>query len=390
MADPATDVVHVALNSLHYELDAKMIPFAGYSMPVQYSTGIIAEHKHVRASAGLFDISHMGQFRIFGQQCGASKDTDGPNNDDVSGLLESIVPSKIRGLPLYKQRYTVLTNDAGGIIDDIIITNMGYYHSIVANASRKRDVYDYLNDYIGDKCSIYELSGYSLLAVQGPQASTVLKRFYRAPETSVLSLKNLNFMSSQVCIFEHESNSISCIVSRSGYTGEEGFEIAVPSRYVETVARAILEQPEVLPIGLGARDSLRLEAGLCLYGAELTKNITPVEAGLSWILRKDNTIPYPGNDIISKQLDDGPSKKRVGLQPECKSIVRGGTEILLEDKVVGMITSGAFSPILDSPIAMGYIESKYLADNSKFNIIVREHTYPIKIIDLPFITHTYY
>lgn len=370
------------LDSLHHELGGKMVPFAGYSMPVKYS-GTIAEHKWVRESAGLFDISHMGQFKIFGKDC--------PDSLDVAKILEGLIPSKITGLPLYKQKYTVLTNLNGGVIDDIMITNMGYFYFMVANGSRKEIVYDYLESHL-DGTWLQSLHSFSLLALQGPKAIDVLKRFIPGPDSSILSINKMKFMTAKECIFEVNGYSIPCLVSRSGYTGEDGFEISVPNRSVEIVARGILGEPEVLPIGLGARDSLRLEAGFPLYGHELTEQITPIEAGLEWVIRKNTDKFYPGAGVIPGQMFGKKPilKKRVGLIPDSRAPIREGAEILVEGKVVGEVTSGGFSPILNKPIAMGYIQTKYLYNDSEFTVILRNKTIPIKVTDLPFIKKKYF
>jgi len=368
------------LDSLHHELGGKMVPFAGYSMPVKYS-GIIAEHKWVRKSAGLFDISHMGQFKIFGKDC--------PDSLDVAQALEELIPSNIAGLPLYKQKYTVLTNLNGGVIDDIMITNMGYFYFIVVNGSRKDIVYEYLDNRLS---GLYSLHSFSLLALQGPKAVDVLKRFIPAPDSSILSINKMKFMTAKECIFEVDGYSIPCLITRSGYTGEDGFEISVPNRAVKIVARGILGEPEVLPIGLGARDSLRLEAGFPLYGHELTEQITPIEAGLEWVIRRNTDKFYPGIGTIPGQmLGKKPIlKKRVGLIPESRAPIREGAEILVEGNVVGEVTSGGFSPILNKPIAMGYIQTKYLYNDSEFTVILRNKTIPIKVTDLPFIKKKYF
>jgi aminomethyltransferase len=370
-----------ALDSLHEEFGGKMVSFAGYSMPIKYKIGIIAEHKWVRGSAGFFDISHMGQFKIHGI--------------DKSDL-ESLMPSNISDLPLYKQKYSILTDLNGGAIDDIMITNMGHYSFLVANGSRKYIVHEHLKSHLSgipNGWKVYHLEDYSLFALQGPKACDVLERFIISPKLGILSLRTMKFMSARNCVFETGTgDAIECLVTRSGYTGEDGFEISVPNRQAETMARALLGELEVLPIGLGARDSLRLEAGLPLYGHELNESITPVEAGLEWIVRKDTNKFYLGIGAIYNQMTGRKPiiNKRVGLIPEGRAPIREGTEILIATNVVvGKVTSGGFSPILNGPIAMGYIKTKYLENDAEFHVVLRGNIIPIKVTKLPFIKKNY-
>lgn len=349
-----------ALNEFHQERGGKMVPFAGYSMPVQYKDGIIAEHKWVRTSAGLFDISHMGQILVLGKHRGKK--------------LEKIFPSYLKKLPFGKQQYSCLLNKYDGIIDDVMITNMGYYHIIVSNGCSKDDVYKVLNE---SEIDFVELRTFhSLLAVQGPKACEVLERVFQKPDRIVEGIASMNFMTAKNLWVTLNGYSVCCLVSRSGYTGEDGFEISVLDNYVEDLAAKILTNTEVKLIGLGARDSLRLEAGLPLYGSDLSQNITPSEAGLNWILRSEKVTH--------------PIKRRVGFIPESRAPIRHGAKILLGDFVVGEVSSGGFSPILNHPIAMGYIKSEYLDDDFDFHVVLRDKKIPIELVEMPFVEKRYF
>jgi aminomethyltransferase len=322
---------HTPLYTLHGELRAKMVPFAGYCMPVQYPPGIIREHLHTRSQAGLFDIAHMGQLLLTGS--------------DVGGELERLTPSAICSLRIGQQRYTVLTNEQGGVIDDIMVARLAEERFfVVVNAACKEKDFQHLHERLTASCRLQILSGNALLALQGPKAAKVLEPY--CPEAV-----RLNFMHA----YETVIDATPCIVSRSGYTGEDGFEISLPAENAEALARRLLSDARVQPVGLGARDTLRLEAALCLYGHELTETITPIEAGLSWIIdqSRDN---YSGAAIIRQQLLQGSPRRRIGLLPEGKAPVRDGTPLLNRSgEKVGVVTSGGYSPTLERPVAMGLV-----------------------------------
>jgi aminomethyltransferase len=350
------------LNAVHIELGAKMAPFAGYAMPLHYGTGIIQEHLHCRSAAGFFDISHMGQFIAEG--------------DEAAGVLERLTPSDITGLRPGFQKYTVLTLDNGGVLDDIIVNRTESRVSLIVNASRKDQDFDYLRRYLP---GLQHLQNRALFALQGPEAEAVIRKFSSAAA-------NLKFMQSG----DTELDGIQCAVSRSGYTGEDGFEISVGVHDAERLARLLLEEDEVAPIGLGARDTLRLEAGLCLYGHELNESITPVEAGLSWIIKKGHDR-FPGAEKVLAQLQHGPDQIRAGLIVEGKVPVREGA-ILLNDQgqSVGHVTSGSFAPSLGKPIALARLDKAYAELGTRLFSEVRGHRLELSVTRLPFIPHRYH
>jgi aminomethyltransferase len=369
-----TEPAHLAktpLDTLHRDLGAKMVPFAGYEMPLQYPSGIMSEHRHTRAYAGLFDVSHMGQVRLKGA--------------NASQALESLVPMDIIDLGLNRQRYALFTNAEGGILDDLMITNAGDGLFVVINAACKTQDIEHMRS-LGDRCDIQVLEQYALLALQGPDAAQVMARL--APE-----LTRLVFMTAaKVKIADAE-----CFVTRSGYSGEDGFEISVPADQAESLARTLLDQPEVAPAGLGARDSLRLEAGLCLYGNDIDTTTTPVEANLTWALSKVRRSGgareggFPGADIILAQIREGVTRKRVGLQPQGRAPVRAGTELLsLAGQPVGRVTSGGFGPSVERPVAMGYVTTGYETVGTELQALVRGKPLPITVVKLPFVTQRYY
>jgi aminomethyltransferase len=364
------------LYNLHLKLGAKMVPFAGYQMPVQYSQGIIHEHLHCRSHAGFFDISHMGQCLILG--------------DDAASELERLTPSDITGLKVGAQKYTVLTNSDGGIIDDIIITRIDSGLMIIVNAACKDKDFTYLKNHLSGRCDFKELSDHALLAIQGPAAVSVIGKF-SAQEAE------LSFM--QSCATE--INGMPCTISRSGYTGEDGFEISVANQYAEQLASLLLAEDEVDAAGLGARDTLRLEAGLSLYGHELNEAITPVEAGLQWVIRPFGFAQgkpfelaqggFPGDDKILNQLQQGSEKIRAGLVVESKIPVRDGAVIINnEDKVIGHVTSGSFSPTLSKPIAMALLDRNAVSLGNTLYAMVRDRKIAVTITKLPFIPHRYH
>lgn len=354
-----------ALYTLHMELGAKMVPFAGYQMPLQYRRGIIHEHLHTRSHAGFFDISHMGQIYISGET--------------ATQELENLTPSNITDLKPGRQQYTVFTNEAGGIIDDLIITNIDSRFFIVVNASCKEKDWTHLKSSLSDLCDIESLEHQSLFALQGPLSAEIMRKYSDAASSQ-------SFMAA--CHTKIEG--IPCLISRCGYTGEDGFEISVADDQANQLAEIFLAEEHVEPVGLGARDTLRIEAGLCLYGHELTESITPVEAKLEWII-KNRHIHYPGADKIVRQLQHPPEIIRTGIKPEGKVPVRQHTEIInSEGTTVGQVTSGSFGPSVGHPVAMANIQSKEaFADNPLFAKI-RNQQIPVYIVPLPFIPHRYH
>ena len=359
------ELKQTALFKLHLELGGKMTAFAGYQLPVYYATGIIHEHLHCRSRAGFFDISHMGQFLLSG--------------DAAVSELEHLIPSGISGLKPGQQKYTVLTNDQGGIIDDLIVTRVENGLKLVVNAACKAKDFDYLSGRLSKNCHLVELTGQALFALQGPSSAAVIGKF-----SSVAA--RLPFMSA--C--ETEIDGIRCGISRCGYTGEDGFEISILNDNAEALAKLLLSEKEVLPIGLGARDTLRLEAGLSLYGHELNENITPVEAGLNWLIKKDRT-DYPGADKIHYQQRQGTELIRAGLMVESKIPVREGCNIFdQKNNEIGKVTSGSFSPNLSKPIALAMLNRHYSEIGTRLFAKVRGQTIPVTVSPLPFIPHRYH
>lgn len=359
------NIKQTALFTLHNELKAKLTPFAGYIMPLHYPHGIIKEHQHTRAHAGLFDISHMGQLLLTGPRCAAE--------------LEKLVPSNIQNLQPGSQRYTVMTNNSGGIIDDLIIANLGSHFLLIVNASRKEADLQHLQKHLSSNHQISLLADQALLALQGPKAVKVLKHY--VPEVGVMP-----YMSIKQLQLHH----ITCTVSRSGYTGEDGFEISVENNHAVTLAQLLLAHPEVSPVGLGARDSLRLEAGLCLYGHELSPSITPIEANLSWLIAK-NRSDFLGATTILKQQQQGAQHYRVGIQTSSRSILREGTELYDEHgNNAGYISSGSFGASLLKPVAMAYVKSNFIAPNSRLYTLQRGKKISLTVTSFPFIQHHYY
>ena len=372
MTDNDEQLLKTALHDLHVELGGKMVPFAGFSMPVQYPMGIMQEHKHTRHQAGLFDVSHMGQVKIRGENAALA--------------LERLMPVDILDLGKMKQRYALLTNDQGGVMDDLMVTNAGDYLFLVVNAACKRQDISHLGQHIGDDCEIEVLEDHALLALQGPEAAAVMARLSTETQEMV-------FMTAA----EIEIDGIECFVTRSGYTGEDGFEISVHNKQAEQLARTLLVQPEVEPVGLGARDSLRLEAGLCLYGHDLDTNTTPVESSLLWALSKsrraDGERPggYPGAEIIMSQIAEGVSRKRVGLRASGRMPVREGAVLMdANDQEVGKVTSGGFGPTVEAPVAMGYVKKDYIAIDTQLFALVRDKKVEVTVSKMPFVEQRYY
>jgi|TARA_Y100000294_G_scaffold161643_1_gene166189 aminomethyltransferase len=362
------DLKQTPLDTLHREWDAKMAPFAGYDMAVQYPDGIIAEHLHTRTRASIFDVSHMGQAKLLG--------------DDAAAALETLVPGDIRGLSPGRTRYTVLTNERGGILDDLMVTDRGDHLYLVVNAARKDADFAHIRNRVADRARLEILDGRALLAVQGPAAATVMGRLHaQAPDLGFMTAAALDL------------DAIPCFVTRSGYTGEDGYEISVAATEAEKLARRLLAEPEVLPAGLGARDSLRLEAGLCLYGHDIDETTTPVEASLSWVLgkRRRREGGFPGHRIILDQLKTGAARKRVGLKPGGKAPARAHTAVEnAAGEVIGEVTSGGYGPSVEGPIAMGYVKTEYASPETPVNLRVRGKALPGSVVKLPFVERRYY
>jgi aminomethyltransferase len=372
------DVLKTPLHALHLELGARMTPFAGYDMPLQYPAGILKEHLHTRAAAGLFDVSHMGQVILR------------PRSGDVADAaraLERLVPVDILGLAMGRQRYALFTNAQGGIMDDLMVANRGDHLFVVVNAACKEADEAHMRLTLSDAVNIERLADRALLALQGPAAEAALASL--APE--VAAMKFMDVMGTKIL-------GADCIVSRSGYSGEDGYEISVPEGDAEALARALLAIDTVEPIGLGARDSLRLEAGLCLYGSDLDTTTSPVEASLVWAMQKarrpggEREGGFPGASRILAELAEGPARKRVGLLPEGRAPVRGGTELFAAENsadVVGTVTSGAFGPSLGGPMAMGYVLSAHAATGTRLFAEVRGKKLPVTVADMPFVKPNY-
>lgn len=358
----------VPLAAFHRHLGAKMVPFAGYEMPVQYPAGIIEEHKHTRDKAGLFDVSHMGQAWLHGA--------------DAAKAIEKLVPGDIQALKPGTGRYTMITNDDGGIVDDLIVTNWGDRLFIVVNASRKHIDLPMIAEAASGLAELEIVENRALIALQGPSASGVLSGM--AP-----ALAAMPFMSA----VETDIGGIACHVTRSGYTGEDGYEISIPVGNIEAIAQALCDHSDVMPVGLGARDTLRLEAGLCLYGNDLDEETSPIEAGLAWTIskRRREAGDFPGAARILGELADGPQRKRVGIQPEGRAPARDGTVIhAAGGDAVGTITSGGFGPSAGGPIAMGYVGAEHAAPGTQLELAVRKNMVPASVVKMPFQPHRYY
>ena len=369
MNEPNHDSLkYTPLYDLHMALGAKMVPFTGYAMPVKYTMGVLREHLHTRSRAGLFDVSHMGQVTVHG--------------DDPGGALERLVPGNITGLEPGQIRYTQFTNDAGGILDDLMVTNRGDHLLLVVNAGRKHYDLALLKAGLGGGCTAEMNDNRGLIALQGPAAATVLARF-----ASYCS--ELAFMTAE----DVTISGIDCIVSRSGYTGEDGFEISLAAGDAEILWRLLLDEPEVEPIGLGARDSLRLEAGMCLYGHDIDSTTTPIEARLAWSIarRRREEGGFPGAEVIQRQLADGVSRKRVGIAPVGRAPARDHTEIIDGNgERIGEITSGGYGPTIQGPVAMGYVASAYADVGHEVTLMVRGKPQPAHIASLPFVPNRFH
>ena len=386
LSESDTALHHTPLHGLHLELGARMVPFAGYSMPVQYPSGVLAEHLHTRANAGLFDVSHMGQLRLVGP--------------DAAAAFESLMPVDVVDLPSGKQRYGLLLNESGGILDDLMFVNRdmagaGDIFVIVNGACKVADM-AHIQACIGTRCEVIPCPELALLALQGPLAARALQRLCPG-------VVELVFMTggrfTLRCASAGGAQPVDCFITRSGYTGEDGFEISVPAAQAELLARSLLAQPEVKPIGLGARNSLRLEAGLCLYGNDLDTRTTPVEAGLNWAMQKVRRSGgaraggFPGASTVLGQLDNPATllRKRVGLRALERVPVREHTQLQdVQGQPVGEVTSGGLGPTINQPVAMAYVRSELAASGTRLHAIVRGKAVPMEVVPMPFVPNRYF
>ncbi|WFE88937.1 glycine cleavage system aminomethyltransferase GcvT [Roseibium porphyridii] len=378
MAEPVaeTDLKQTPLHDLHVELGARMVPFAGYSMPVQFKAGIMAEHQQTRSRAGLFDVSHMGQAFLIG-----------PDHETTARALEALTPSNFVELGLGRQRYTVLLNDNGGIIDDLMVTRSISADDdgrlmLVVNAARKDVDYAHFRARLPENVRLEVVEDRALIAVQGPEAvAAVAAHAPKAAELAFMSASSMEF------------DGIDCHIARAGYTGEDGVEMSVPAGAAEAIARALLADDRVEPIGLGARDSLRLEAGLCLYGHDIDETTSPVEGNITFCMQKRRREEggFPGAARIQAELRDGSDRVRVGLRLDGKAPAREGAEIALPGAdVIGTVTSGGFAPTVGAPIAMGFVPRAQAETGTQLELIVRGRRLPATVADMPFVPNRYY
>ncbi|MBD7959226.1 glycine cleavage system aminomethyltransferase GcvT [Comamonas avium] len=370
-ADP--DTLDTPLHALHEELGARMVRFAGYRMPVQYPQGLVAEHRHTREQASLFDVSHMGQISVSGPSAAAA--------------LEQILPIDVMDLGLNRQRYALLLAENGGILDDLMVVNRGQDYLLIVNANCKHEDLDWIQSHIGHECTVQALPDMALLALQGPQAGAVLQR--PVPATSLLS-----FMQGTPFDFKDARGYI----TRSGYTGEDGFEISLPASHIEAFARWVLKQPGVQPAGLGARNTLRLEAGLCLYGTDMDATTTPTQAALNWSIPKvrrtggQRAAGFIGADVVLPQIEGSApvDTVRVGLHAMERVPVRDGTPLHIPDgAAIGYVTSGSLAPTLDRPIAMGYVPPAHAQIGTRIDALVRGKPVAMEVVPLPFVGTRY-
>jgi len=376
--DEPSSLKRTPLHALHLALGGKMVPFAGYDMPVQYPTGVLREHLHTRASAGLFDVSHMGQIAL--------RPKSG-RPEDAALALERLVPQDIVAIAPGRQRYAQFTNESGGILDDLMVANFGSHLFVVVNAACKAEDEAHLRTNLSDVCEIEPLPDRALIALQGPKAEMVLAELCAGAPA-------MRFMDSS----PRRIGDIDCFVSRSGYTGEDGFEISVPAEHAEALANLLLTDPDVLPIGLGARDSLRLEAGLCLYGHDIDTTTTPVEGALEWSVQKSRRAGgaraggFAGADKILAQFENGASRRRVGLKPQGRAPVREAAVLFADttsSEPIGRATSGGFGPSLNAPVAMGYLPISHATTGSSVFAEVRGQRLPMLVAPMPFVPNTY-
>ena len=361
------EIKKTSLHKLHNNHQAKFVEFAGYEMPIQYKKGIIEEHKFTRSNSGIFDVSHMGQLFIYG-------------NDDLTNDLEKIFPLDLKNLKQNSSKYTFLMNDTAGIYDDLIITKLDDGYLIILNAACKDNDFKILTKLLNNKYKMVLDEQRSLIAIQGPKSAEILNPI-------INGINELSFMTGNW--FKYKDQKI--YITRSGYTGEDGFEISISNEVIEGLTKKLMENGAEL-IGLGARDTLRLEAGLCLYGHELDVNITPIEANLKWAISKKRILEgsFIGSDIIINQIKDGTKKIRVGVKPEGRLIGREKTKIYDEaNKLIGEITSGTFGPSVNGPVAIGYVQKEYSKKNTKVFLEVRGKKYPAHISELPFYKKSY-
>ncbi len=375
-ADSSETLLQTPLFELHTELGGKMVPFAGYEMPVQYPLGVLNEHLHTRNKAGLFDVSHMGQAFL-----------SGPDHETTAAALEALVPGEITKLGLGRMRYTMFLNDEGGILDDLMVTRSVAPEDdgrlmLVVNAACKDADYAHMQAKLPDSVKLTAVEDRALLALQGPAASSVMAKW--CPQAT-----DMGFMTASSTQFD----GIDCHVSRCGYTGEDGYEISVATDKADQIARTLLSHDDVEMIGLGARDSLRLEAGLCLYGHDIDDTTSPVEADLVWSMskRRREEGGFPGTERIQRELRDGPGRVRVGIKPEGRAPAREGTEIVDEGgNRIGVVTSGGFGPSAEGPVAMGYVQSAHAAPDTGIGLMVRGEARPAHVAQMPIVPHRYY
>ncbi len=364
-------LLRTPLFDLHIELGAKMVAFAGYEMPVQYKLGVLGEHLHTRRKAGLFDVSHMGQVRLI--PC--------KTDDDAAEIFERLVPGGLKNLQEGCLRYTQLTNDEGGILDDLMVTRFGNTLWLVVNAVCKKNDYRHISKKLASKLNI-EIAERGLISLQGPKASKVLARLF--PE-----VEKMAFMSALQVMWQ----ATEVLISRCGYTGEDGYEISLPNELTTPFTKKLLKHEDVEMVGLGARDSLRLEAGLCLYGHDIDTATTPAQANLLWSIpsRRRREANFPGAAIINQKIADGADRKLVGILPKGRAPAREGTKIQsLDGQIIGVVTSGGFGPSVNGPIAMGYVAKEFTATETRLNLIVRGKALLAKVVALPFVQQRYY
>ncbi|MGE0407870.1 MAG: glycine cleavage system aminomethyltransferase GcvT [Amphiplicatus sp.] len=379
----STSLKRTALYGLHVSLGAKMVEFAGYELPVQYADGVLKEHLWTREKAGLFDVSHMGQ--AFLSACAPLGAEEA--HQDVAAAIETLAPGEIRTLKKGGLRYSVFLNDRGGVLDDLMIARPEREDRqgalfLVVNAATKAQDFALLNTKLASRARLDIVEDRSLIALQGPKAAQTL-------DAIIPGVAAQSFMTMRA----YDWRGAELLVSRSGYTGEDGFEASVPNDHAEALAKAMLADADVRPIGLGARDSLRLEAGLCLYGHDLTSQTTPVEGGLAFAIgkRRREAGGFPGAERILKELAEGPKRRRVGIRPEGRAPAREGVEIRsAAGAPIGEITSGGFGPSVGGPIAMGYVDVRHAARGTKVQLLVRGNPLPATIVDLPFVPHRYH
>jgi aminomethyltransferase len=376
--EPETSLKRTPLHALHVASGGKMVPFAGYDMPVQYATGVLREHLHTRQAAGLFDVSHMGQIALRAKS---------GKVEDAALALERLVLQDILGVSPGRQRYAQFTNGAGGLLDDLMVANFGNHLFLVVNAACKAADEAHLRASLSDICVIEPLPDRALIALQGPKACSVLTKF-------CADAASMRFMDSG----PRSIDGIDCFVSRSGYTGEDGFELSVPADHAERLAKALLGESDVLPIGLGARDSLRLEAGLCLYGHDIDTTTTPVEGALEWSIQKSRRHGgaraggFPGADQILAQLEQGAPRRRVGLKPEGRAPVREGAPLFADaasSEQIGAVTSGGFGPSINAPVAMGYLPASHAGIGGLVFAELRGQRLPLRVAAMPFVPNAY-